>query len=101
MPVYLDVEGLPDRDVYYLIGLRWSAAQGTVQRSLWAPSRADEKGIWTEFLDILSALENPVLLHYGSYETVFLGIRLTAFIRAVFTIMRSRNVSESTFAAFC
>lgn len=71
-PVYLDVEGLPDRDFYYLIGLRFNTAQGTVQRSLWADSRADEKEIWTDFLGILSEIENPVLVHYGSYETVFL-----------------------------
>ncbi|MEP6890200.1 MAG: hypothetical protein ABI955_05830, partial [Nitrospirota bacterium] len=35
-PVYLDVEGLPDRDFYYLIGIRVTTAQGVVQHSLWA-----------------------------------------------------------------
>ena len=72
-PVYLDVEALPDRDFYYLIGLRFhNTTQGTIQRSLWADSRADEKEIWTDFLGVLSEIDNPVLVHYGSYETVFL-----------------------------
>ena len=31
-----------------------------------------EKRIWSEFLGILSAIETPVLIHYGSFETVFL-----------------------------
>ena len=32
----------------------------------------EEKRIWTDFLGILSRIENPVLIHYGGYETGFL-----------------------------
>jgi len=71
-PVYLDVEGLPDRDFYYLIGLRIGNGESAVQHTLWADSVDDEKRIWSEFLDVLSTVENPVLVHYGSYETTFL-----------------------------
>ncbi|MGH9425656.1 MAG: TM0106 family RecB-like putative nuclease, partial [Terriglobia bacterium] len=72
MPVYLDVEGLPDRDFYYLIGLRVKTAKEIIQHSLWADSADEERRIWAEFLDVLSAIEAPVLIHYGSYETIFL-----------------------------
>ena len=71
-PVYLDVEGLPDRDFYYLIGLRIGHGDSAVQHSLWADTVADEGKIWREFLAILETVEKPVLIHYGSYETTFL-----------------------------
>lgn len=71
-PVYLDVEGLPDRDFYYLIGLRIGHGDSAVQHSLWADTVADEGKIWREFLAILETVEKPVLIHYGSYETSFL-----------------------------
>jgi predicted RecB family nuclease len=71
-PVYIDVEGTPDRDSYYLIGLRIPGATSVVQRSLWANDRADEENIWKEFLQIVATIENPQLIYYGSYETVFL-----------------------------
>jgi predicted RecB family nuclease len=71
-PVYIDVEGTPDRDSYYLIGLRIQGTTAIFQRSLWADSCADEEHIWREFLQIISNIENPQLIHYGSYETVFL-----------------------------
>jgi predicted RecB family nuclease len=71
-PVYLDVEGLPDRGFYYLIGLRIGHGESAVQRSLWADTVADEGKIWREFLAILETIEKPVLIHYGSYETAFL-----------------------------
>jgi len=71
-PVYIDVEGTPDRDSYYLIGLRIPGAASVVQRSLWADDRADEENIWKEFLQIITNIENPQLIYYGSYETVFL-----------------------------
>jgi predicted RecB family nuclease len=71
-PVYLDVEGLPDRDFYYLIGLRIGSGDSAVQHSLWADTVKDEGKIWREFLGILETVEKPVVVHYGSYETVFL-----------------------------
>ncbi len=71
-PVFLDVEGLPDRDFYYLIGVRVKTAQGIVQHSLWADSASEEKKIWTDFLNILSEIDTPALVHYGSFETNFL-----------------------------
>ena len=71
-PVYLDVEGLPDRDFYYLIGVRIGHGESAVQHSLWADTVADEGKIWHEFLALLETVEQPVLIHYGSYEKTFL-----------------------------
>ncbi len=70
-PVYLDVEGLPDRDFYYLIGLRIGNEESAIQHSLWANDVADEKMMWSEFLDILKTVASPFLVHYGSYEKTF------------------------------
>ncbi len=71
-PVYLDVEGMPDRDSYYLIGVRFGSGDSVAQHGLWADDVEDERRIWNEFLGILAKIENPVLIHYGSYETVCL-----------------------------
>ena len=71
-PVYLDVEALPDRGFYYLIGLRVKTADAVVQHSFWADGLADEKKAWCDFLGELAAIEKPVLIHYGSFETTFL-----------------------------
>jgi len=71
-PVYMDVEGLPDRDFYYLIGIRFKTGDSVVHHSLWADSPSNEGSIWRELLSKLIEVENPVLIHYGSFETVFL-----------------------------
>lgn len=70
-PIYLDVEGIPYREFYYLIGIRFKTDKGTIQHNLWADTPNDEKKIWSDFIDILSAIQNPVLIHYGSFETSF------------------------------
>jgi predicted RecB family nuclease len=70
--VYLDVEGIPDRDFYYLIGVRIKTRQEIIVHSFWADNTNDERRIWTDFMAVLSKLENPILIHYGSYETTFL-----------------------------
>jgi predicted RecB family nuclease len=70
--IYLDVEGIPDRNFYYLIGLKVRFGELVQEHSLWAEDTAEEKEIWTKFLAILAAVQNPVLVHYGSYERSFI-----------------------------
>ena len=43
-----------------------------MHHSLWADTLADEEHIWSAFLYILSGIENPVLIHFGSFEMKFL-----------------------------
>jgi predicted RecB family nuclease len=71
-PVYLDVEGVPDRATYYLIGLRVRDGGSILQHSLWADRAEDEGRIWQEFLGLLGTINEPVLVHYGHYERGFL-----------------------------
>jgi predicted RecB family nuclease len=71
--VYLDVEGLPDREFYYLIGAYVKTAKEVVHYSFWADTRDEEKCNWVHFLRVLSEIKNPVLIHYGSFETIFLA----------------------------
>lgn len=70
-PIYIDVEGIPDRDFYYLVGIRLGHDPSGSGQYFWADTVADEKSIWKAFLDILSDTERPVLIHYGSYETTY------------------------------
>ncbi len=70
-PVYFDVEGDADRGFYYLIGMRAETAGSTAQYSFWADDTVAEENIWADFLRKLKEIENPRLIHYGSYETQF------------------------------
>lgn len=71
-PVYLDVEALPERDFYFLIWVRIPTVDGLAQHSFWADNPEDEKRIWDDFLGLLATVENPRLIHYGSFEATFL-----------------------------
>lgn len=71
--VYLDVESLPDLGFYYLIGARVKTAEGFIQHSFWANDINGMAKIWTDFLNLLATLNNPCLIHYGSFETTFLN----------------------------
>jgi predicted RecB family nuclease len=71
-PVYLDVEGIPDRDFYYLIGMRIKSGHSYVQHTFWAHDLSDEKKMWSNFIGALTSIDNPQLIYYGNYEKVFL-----------------------------
>jgi predicted RecB family nuclease len=73
-PVYVDVEGMPAQDFYYLIGVRVTNENMSHHHSLWADSKKDEKQIWFMFLNLLAEVENPLIIHYGSFEKTFLKL---------------------------
>jgi predicted RecB family nuclease len=71
VPVFIDVEGNPDRGLYYLIGLRVRRNGSDVQYSFWADGPSDEETTWSDFLNVLASIEGARIVHYGSYETTF------------------------------
>jgi predicted RecB family nuclease len=71
-PTFVDVEGMPDRDFYYLIGVRFEVNGKTVEQSLWADEPDGEQEIWQKFLQTLKAIGNAQIVSYGAYEARFL-----------------------------
>ena len=73
-PVFMDVEGMPDRDFYYLVGLRYEMQGAQVERSFWADGPEGERDIWWECLRVLKEIDNPRIVHFGAYESRFLKL---------------------------
>jgi predicted RecB family nuclease len=69
---FIDVEGMPDNDLFYLVGLRFEAEGRTVERTFWADGLEGERGMWENCLQTLKSIGNARLVHYGAYETRFL-----------------------------
>jgi predicted RecB family nuclease len=70
--VYLDIEGLPDNQFYYLIGaLVVSDGQETFH-AFWADQKSDEPIIFTEFAETVCQLADFRVFHYGDYEAIVL-----------------------------
>jgi predicted RecB family nuclease len=67
--VYLDIEGIPDRDLYYLIGAAVEAGESLTHHSFWADREANQEDIFLRFAELVGSLPNDcIVLHYGSYE---------------------------------
>src|SRR3954466_10575693 len=69
--IYLDVEGIPDRDFYYLVGVIVVRNGECSAHSFWADDEGEEQAIWLKLLELLRALEDCTLFHYGAYEKVY------------------------------
>jgi predicted RecB family nuclease len=70
--LYLDVEGLPDRDFYYLIGLVAVRDGACTSYSFWADDRSQEKANWEACARLIEGFGDYTLYHYGRYELRFL-----------------------------
>ena len=70
--VFLDVEGVPDRDFYYLVRALVEASGQTRSTPFWADGAADERRVWHDLLALLAGLGPFTLYHYGRYDHTFL-----------------------------
>jgi len=66
--IYLDVEGIPHRKFYYLIGLHIDYGEYQDNFSFWANNQDEEMVIWDLFLKALNRIDRFTVAHYGSYD---------------------------------
>ncbi|MBV7335141.1 IS66 family transposase [Chloroflexi bacterium TSY] len=66
--LFLDIEGIPDQNVYYLIGLLVCEGESSTHHSFWADMLADEARIWQQFVDKANEYPDAPIYHYGNYE---------------------------------
>jgi len=66
--VFLDFEGIIDRNSNYLIGVIIKTNNTEKEYSFWANNKDEEVKIFIQLIDILKTLKNFIIYHYGSYE---------------------------------
>jgi predicted RecB family nuclease len=71
--LFLDIEGVPDRGLHYLIGLLVCQGDATAHYSFWADTDQDEGSMWQQFLDKVTQYPDAPIYHYGSYEPRAIG----------------------------
>ena len=70
--VYLDIEGLPDNDFYYLVGALIVSEETEIFHSFWADQKSDEPTVFAQLVEAIRDLPELQILHYGKYERVAL-----------------------------
>jgi len=70
--VYLDIEGLPDNQSYYLIGVLTVSEEKEIFHSFWADHESQEVDIFSQFVEAVCQWPDSRILHFGRYETVAL-----------------------------
>jgi predicted RecB family nuclease len=70
--VYFDVEGDPEEDYIYLIGMIVSDGISDTSCCFWADNRDQEVHIFKQFLSRLREIQDFALFCYGGYEKTFL-----------------------------
>jgi predicted RecB family nuclease len=70
--VFLDIEGLPDSDFYYLIGALFVINGRETFHSFWADNADDEPNIFAQFVESVCVIPDFRIFHFGNYETVAL-----------------------------
>jgi predicted RecB family nuclease len=66
--IFFDIEGIPDRDFYYLIGVIVKTENLATEYSFWANDATEQQDIFIQFIDLMNTQNDFILYHYGSYE---------------------------------
>jgi predicted RecB family nuclease len=64
----VDLEGVPDKDAYYLAGLLVCKAGDTEYQHFWADDEKDEAEMWSALVERMEAFPGSPVYHYGDYE---------------------------------
>ena len=66
--LFLDIEGIPDQDFNYLIGVVVKKGDKIKMHSFWANDPDNESRIFRECLALAAKYPDAPIYHYGSYE---------------------------------
>ena len=66
--LFIDIEGIPDDDFSYLVGLMVVDGDETSYFSFWADCVLDERGMWAGALEKIRQYPAAPIYHYGSYD---------------------------------
>jgi hypothetical protein len=70
--VYLDIEGVPDDESYYLIGALVVSEGQEIFHSFWADQASEEPERFADFAEAVCQMEDFRVLHFGDYDIVAL-----------------------------
>jgi predicted RecB family nuclease len=70
--IYLDIEGVPDSDCYYLIGALVVSEGRELFLSFWVDQNSEAPEAFSRFVEALCQFEDFRVLHFGDFETVAL-----------------------------
>jgi predicted RecB family nuclease len=66
--LFIDIEGLPNSDFYYLIGIVVKSNNSLEYVHFWANNKSEEVKMWHDFLVFIESYPNANLYHYGNFE---------------------------------
>ena len=72
--LFIDFEGIPDQQSYYLFGALVCEENKSTQYSYWADTDQEEARSWRSFVDMVNEYTTAPVYHYGSYELKALDV---------------------------
>lgn len=84
--LFLDIEGIPDQEFYYLFGLLVLDGGRKTYHAFWADDRGSEKAAWTKLSEKICEFPSAPIYHYGHYEA-----------RAVEHLQKRHSIESSSF----
>lgn len=94
--LFFDVEGIPDQNFDYLMGLLVCNNENSTYQSFWANTIHDEERIWSEILEKANEYPEAPIYHYGNYEIKMLN-RLEKKYQIPCKSFKNRLINISSF----
>jgi predicted RecB family nuclease len=67
--IFLDFEGIPEMNFYYLAGIVVKTHSDVTAYSFWADTPSDEPKLWKDVLQVINKYQDAAIFHYGHYES--------------------------------
>jgi len=68
LEIFLDIEGIPDDNFFYLFGILTSENDKQDYHSFWSDSLKEEEVTWQRVINFFESYPETPIYHYGSFE---------------------------------
>jgi predicted RecB family nuclease len=97
LELFVDVEGIPEQDLFYLIGFLECRGDQAKYYPFWANGVEDEMKMWEGLVERAVAFPEAPIYHYGSYERKAFQVLSTRYGRGRELARRLINVASSIY----
>lgn len=96
LEIFLDIEGIPDDNFFYLFGILISENGKQVYHSFWSDTAKEEELTWQRVINLIEFHPETPIYHYGSFEP-FVFNKLSKKFKTNIENLKNRFININSF----
>ena len=96
LEIFLDIEGIPDDNFFYLFGILIFENGNQAYHSFWSDTLKEEESTWKRVINFIESFPESPIYHYGSFEPLVFN-KLSKKFKTNIENLKNRFININSF----